>query len=248
MKFSIITVAFNSASTITETLRSVSAQTYPEVQHIVIDGASTDGTQLLARTLIRGGGRVISEPDDGLYDAMNKGIALADGDIIGILNSDDVYAHPDVLHKIAEQFAKYDVQTVLSDVGFFRDYSKIEITRRYNSGHFHPRRLGWGWMPAHPGMFMLKQVYDEIGTYRTDYKIAADFELIARAFGKNAITYKHIPEISVLMRAGGISTSGFSSNIIINKEVLRACKENGIYTNIAMILSKYPRKILELFL
>jgi glycosyltransferase involved in cell wall biosynthesis len=247
MKFSIITVAYNSSATIADTMRSVCEQSFPDIEHIIIDGASTDGTPQLALAEMRSGGVLVSEPDRGLYDAMNKGIAMASGDIIGILNSDDLYAHCDVLQIVAEQFSQHGVQAILSDVGFFRDDSSYKITRRYNSGYFHPRRLGWGWMPAHPGMFMLRESYIDAGEFRTDYKIAADFEFIARTFVKQNIRYRYINEVTVLMRLGGRSTSGFRANITINREVLRACRENGIYSNWAMLACKYPRKFLENF-
>lgn len=247
MKFSIITVAFNSEATIGDTLRSVAQQSHPDVEHIVIDGGSHDSTVCLVETLLRPGGSCISESDQGLYDAMNKGIALAQGDIIGLLNSDDLYADQDILARIADHMATKGVEAVLCDIGFFREGSPERIIRRYDSGFFRPSRLGWGWMPAHPGMFMTKQAYAKVGWYRKDYKIAADFEFMARAFGKHCITYSHMAEIAVLMRTGGLSTGGFGSKLTINAEVLRACRENGIYSNSAMLLSKYPRKIMEMF-
>jgi glycosyltransferase involved in cell wall biosynthesis len=246
MKFSIITVSFNSEKTISDTLRSVAMQNYPDVEHIVVDAASKDGTIASVERHLRQTGRWISEPDNGLYDAMNKGIALATGDIIGLLNSDDHYADADVLARVANRFAEKNVDAVLCDVGFFQDGAPERIVRRYDSGYFRPARLGWGWMPAHPGMFLTKAVYAEIGGYRTDYSIAADFEFVARAFGSHRATFDHLPEIAVMMRLGGVSTAGLKSKLTINAEVLRACRENGIYSNTAMLLAKYPRKMLEM--
>lgn len=247
MKFSIITVSFNSEKTIVDTLRSVATQNHPQIEHIVVDGGSKDGTTTLVKRHLREGGRWISEPDEGLYDAMNKGIAMASGDIIGLLNSDDYYAHADVLSRIAKRFTEKNVEAVLCDVGFFKDSAPERIVRRYDSGYFQPARLGWGWMPAHPGMFMTKAAYEKIGGYRTDYSIAADFEFVARAFGNHRATFDHLPGIAVMMRMGGVSTAGLKSKITINSEVLRACRENGVYSNIGMLLSKYPRKILEMW-
>lgn len=246
MKFSIITVSFNSEMTIVDTLRSVAIQNHPQIEHIVVDGVSKDGTVALVERHLRVGGRWISEPDEGLYDAMNKGIAMASGDIIGLLNSDDHYPHAEVLSRVANRFSEKNVDAVLCDVGFFQDGAPERIVRRYDSGYFRPARLGWGWMPAHPGMFMTKAAYKEIGGYRTDYSIAADFEFVARAFASHGATFDHLPEIAVMMRLGGISTAGLKSKLTINSEVLRACRENGIYSNVGMLLAKYPRKILEM--
>lgn len=246
MKFSIVTVSFNAETTITDTLRSVAEQSYPDVEHIVVDGGSRDGTVSLIETYLRSGGRYISERDNGLYDAMNKGIAMAQGDIIGLLNADDMYADKEVLARIAAHVTTRKVDAVLCDVGFFKDGAPDKIIRRFDSGHFSPDRLGWGWMPAHPGMFLTNAAYAKVGQYRTDYRIAADFEFIARAFRVHGLSYSHLDDIAVLMRAGGISTSGLRSKMTINAEVLRACRENGIYSNTAMLLSKYPRKLLEM--
>lgn len=247
MKFSIITVSFNSEKTIVDTLKSVTFQNHRQIEHIVVDGGSRDGTTALVERHLREGGRWISEPDEGLYDAMNKGIAMASGDIIGLLNSDDYYARTDILSRVANRFAEKRIEAVLCDVGFFQDGAPERIVRRYDSGYFQPARLGWGWMPAHPGMFMTKAAYERIGGYRTDYSIAADFEFVARAFGSHRATFEHLAEIAVMMRLGGVSTAGLKSKMTINSEVLRACRENGIYSNIGMLLAKYPRKILEMW-
>ncbi len=245
MKISVVTVAYNAAKTISDTLNSVTAQSFPEVEHIVVDGASQDNTVSIARQLQRKGGKLISERDLGLYDAMNKGIALATGDIIGLLNADDIYAHPDVLSRIAQAFESHRVDAVLGDVGFFQDGSPDRIKRRYNSGRFTPKRIPWGWMPAHPAMFLTREAYARVGRYRTDYKICSDFEFVVRAFAKEKLNYVHLPELLIKMRLDGISTSGLKATLTINSESVRACRDNGIYTNLAMIMSKYPLKLLE---
>jgi glycosyltransferase involved in cell wall biosynthesis len=248
MKLSIITVCRNSAGTIAKAVDSVALQSNCKVEHIVVDGASTDHTMSILRERSQFISQLISEPDQGLYDAMNKGIDLATGDVIGLLNSDDFYPDNFILSKVIERFEKKNVDAVICDVGFFNEGRPKRIIRRYNSAYFRPSRLGWGWMPAHPGIFLTKAAYDRIGLYRTDYSIAADFEFVARAFGKHRITFEHLAEIAVMMRIGGVSTSGFKAKLTINKEVLRACRENGIYSNPAMLVSKYPRKILEMIL
>ena len=245
MKISVVTVAYNAAKTISDTLNSVAAQSHPDVEHIVIDGASGDDTVSIVNSLQRKGGKLRSERDKGLYDAMNKGIALATGDIIGLLNADDFYADSGVLSRVADTFSKHCVNAVLGDVGFFHDGSPDRVVRRYDSGRFRPSRVAWGWMPAHPAMFLTRKAYDHVGRYRTDFKIAADFEFVVRAFAKEKLTFVHMAEPLVKMRLGGISTSGLRATLTMNAECVRACKDNGIYTNLAMIMSKYPLKLTE---
>lgn len=246
MKISVVTVSFNAASTIGETLASVRGQDHRQIEHILIDGGSTDGTQAIIAQEAMPGAVVVSEPDDGLFDAMNKGVARATGDIIAILNADDAYAHAQVLSQVASFFdADPKLDAVLGDVEFWDGVHADRIMRRYRSTRFRPGRLAWGWMPAHPGTFLAKRVYDRVGQYRTDYRLAADYEYAVRAFAKARVRYRHLPEVVVRMRAGGLSTSGFASKMLINRECVRACRENGIYTNHLMIMSKYPLKVLD---
>jgi len=245
MKVSIITVCYNSAATITATLASVAAQRVVDVEHILIDGASKDGTQDIIRQHGTHVARFISKPDRGIYDAMNKGVALATGDIIALLNADDVYAHPDVLSHVLDHFENH-TDAVFGDVAFFRPENPQQTVRRFDSSRFSPGKIGWGWMPAHPALFLRRHVYERVGPFKTDYRIAGDYEFVARAFSRFPLTYKHIPEILVNMQTGGASTSGLRGTIRLNREVLRACRENDIHTNWCKILSKYPAKMLEL--
>jgi glycosyltransferase involved in cell wall biosynthesis len=244
MKISIITVCYNSAATIVDTLASVASQRWPDIEHIIIDGASKDGTQEIIKRHGTHVAKYISEPDQGIYDAMNKGIAIASGDIIALLNADDSYAHPDVLSHVAQHFTD-SIDAVFGDVAFFRPENPTRIIRRFDSSRFSPKKIAWGWMPAHPGLFLRREVYQRAGLFKTDYRIAGDYEFVARAFSKFPLAYTHIPEILVNMRIGGASTSGLRGTIRLNREVLRACRENGISTNWCKILSKYPTKILE---
>lgn len=245
MKISVITVSYNSAATIGDTLDSVAMQSWPEIEHIVVDGASKDGTQDIVKS--RGGrvGKFVSEPDAGIYDAMNKGLAMATGLVVAFLNADDLYADPEVISRVARKMTIGGLDAVFGDVAFFHPDTPSKLVRRYDSGRFSPARIAWGWMPAHPGLFLRREIYHRVGPFRTDYRIAGDFEFIARAFQKEALRYEHLPDIVVRMRMGGISTGGWINTIILNKEVLRACRENGISTNLAKILSKYPAKLLE---
>jgi glycosyltransferase involved in cell wall biosynthesis len=245
MKISIITVAYNAAHTIANALESVAAQTHPDIEHIVVDGASTDGTlDIIAR---HGGhiARLISEPDKGIYDAMNKGLGLATGEIIGFLNADDVYADTGVLKMVSEIMAKNDLDALFGDAEFVSPDRPNQPLRRYRSERFHPERIAWGWMPAHPALFLKRSVYERFGTFRTDYRIAGDFELVARIFHGGALKYQHVPNVLVRMRTGGISTGGWRNTLLLNQEVLRACRENDIPTSLLKILSKYPAKLLE---
>ena len=247
MRISIITVAYNAARTIADTLESVAAQTHPEIEHIVVDGASTDGTLDVIERHHDKLTKVISEPDRGIYDAMNKGIRVATGDVIGFLNADDVFAQKNVLAMVAEIMKREHLDALFGDVEFFRPDNPGRTIRRYSSAHFRPDRIAWGWMPAHPALFVRREVFQRVGVFRTDYRIAGDFEFVARAFGKNTLRYRHLPEVLVRMRTGGISTAGWRNTLLLNREVLRACRENGIPTNMLKILSKYPAKLLEYF-
>ena len=247
MKISIITVSYNSASTISDTIESVIAQSLKDVEHIVIDGASNDGTVDILKNYNQHLAYWQSEPDQGIYDAFNKGIALASGDIIGLLNADDIYANQDVLVHVERAIQLESLDAVFADITFFNQDEPDKVLRRYSSKGFSPDRIAWGWMPAHPSLFIRREIYDTVGPFKTDYMIAGDYEFVARAFGANKLRYKYIPEVFVRMRTGGVSTDGWRNTIVLNQEVLRACRENGLTTNMLKIMSKYPTKMLELF-
>lgn len=245
MKFSIITASFNAASTIEATLRSVASQTHPDVEHLVIDGGSNDGTQAIVTSHGQRVSTFLSEPDCGIYDAMNKGLMRASGDFIGFLNADDVYAHADVLHRVAQTMEQQNLDVLYGDVAFYRSDEPGKIVRRYSSARFRPDRIAWGWMPAHPGLFVNRDLFLRTGPFRTDFRIAGDFEFVARLFLQQKPRYLYLPEVLVNMSLGGVSTGGWRSTVLLNKEVLRACRDNGIRTNMLKILSKYPVKVLE---
>lgn len=247
MTISIITVTYNSALTISDTIISVLNQDYEDIEYIVIDGGSTDGTLEIVNKYDNGVFKIISEPDKGIYDAMNKGIKIATGDIIGILNSDDFFSSNNVISKIVNIFKNnINLDAVYGDVHFVNSDNLNKVTRYYSSRVFKPSLLKFGFMPAHPSLYVTKGIYNRFGFYKTDYKIASDFEMIARLFYKNSIKTKYLPIDIVTMRTGGVSTKNIKSKIILNKETLRACKENGIKTNLLMILSKYFYKVFEL--
>lgn len=247
MKITVITVCRNAEDTIEDTLQSVRSQRYPNVEHLVIDGGSKDGTLDVVKRHRDRISKFISEPDRGIYDAMNKGIGLATGDVVGFLNADDLYAHGDVLSRVADAFTNSHVDALFGDAEFFDSNDPQRVVRRYRSRRFRPDRIGWGWMPAHPTLFLKRRVFDRHGWFRIDYRIAGDFELVARIFRDNALRYRYLPEILVRMRTGGVSTGGWKNTLLLNKEVLRACRENGIATNLLKIMSKYPVKVVEFF-
>lgn len=247
MKLSVITVCYNSAKTIGHTLRSVREQTYGDIEHIVIDGGSGDATLEIVNTEGPHVAKLVSEIDNGIYDAMNKGIQFATGDVVAFLNADDYYKHSDVLERVAQVIKAEQLDALYGDVEFFRSGQQEFVTRRYNSGRFSAARLGWGWMPAHPALFVRRSVIERFGPFRTDYRIAGDFEFIARVFRHTELRHRHLPESLVRMRLGGISTSGWRATLLLNQEMIRACRANAIPTNWLKMLLRYPLKALEYF-
>lgn len=247
MKISVVTVCRNASSTIENTICTVAAQKHTNLEHIIVDGSSTDGTLNIIHRYKDNFAKWVSEHDHGIYEAMNKGIAMATGDVIGFLNADDIYAHSNVLTNVATVLENSEVQACYGDVVFVRDDLET-IVRYYRSREFSPKKLAYGWMPAHPALFLEKELFDKYGCFKTDYRIAADYELITRLFGRHRIQYKYLPEIFVKMRMGGISTRGIRSSYILNKEIVRACTENGISTNLPKVFLKFPLKFMELFL
>jgi len=246
LKVSIITVSKNSKGTISQTIESVLNQTYPNIEYIIIDGASTDGTIELIENYKEQIHHYISEKDNGIYDAMNKGIKAASGDIVGILNSDDTFYSTDIVEKLVRSFEKENIDAVYGDVQFI-DPLTNKVIRYYSSKKFTINKFQYGLMPAHPSFYAKRELFNKFGCYKTDYKIASDFELLLRFLYINKIKIKYVPGPIVSMRKGGISTKNLYSNYLLNKEIKRACAENGLKTNYLKIYSKYIRKIFELF-
>lgn len=247
LKVSIITVVLNNKSYIEDCIQSVITQKYQNYEYIIIDGGSTDGTVDIIRKYDRYISMWISEPDQGMYDAMNKGIKLASGDVIGMLNADDWYTDSDVISTVVEEFEVKNVDSIFADLVFVKREHPQQIMRYCDSSLFKAERFAYGWMPAHPTFFVKRIFYEKYGLFKTDYRIAADFELLARMLGNRKISYSYIPTIIVKMRTGGLSTKSLKSKWIINKEILRACVENEIRTNYLKIYSKYFTKISQLF-
>jgi glycosyltransferase involved in cell wall biosynthesis len=242
---SIITVCFNSVATIRDAIESVLSQDYPGIEYIVIDGGSTDGTCEIVRGY---GSRIdvfLSEKDRGIYDAMNKGIARAHGDVVGMLNSDDVYADSHAVSILMAAMVAAHTDSVFADLVFVdpRDVSKV--VRYYNSGRWSPQRFRYGWMPAHPTFFVKREVYGRVGPFSLNYRIAADYEMLVRILYGARASYTHVPRPLVRMRTGGISTRGLRQSWILNCEIVRACRANGLWTALPIVLLKIPSKMLE---
>lgn len=248
MKVSIITVAFNSAATIAHCMQSVLDQSYSNIEYIVVDGLSKDNTLNIVREfepLFAGKMRWISENDNGIYDAMNKGLHMATGDVVGILNSDDFFTDNDVIEKVAQAFTDDKIDAVYGDVHFVRETNLSRCVRYYSSAGFRPWWLRFGIMPAHPSFYARKEVFQKAGLYKTDYKIGGDFEMMVRLFKRFDIKTKYLPMVFVTMRMGGASTKNVGSRLILLREDTRACRENGVYTHPLLICLKYFYKVLE---
>ncbi len=246
MKISVITTTYNSASTVQDTIESVGRQVFDgEVEYIIIDGGSTDATLDIVGQYPGLVTKVISEPDSGLYDAMNKGIRLATGDVVGILNSDDFYTFDDVLATIAGEFERKEVDAVYGDVHFVRPDNLDKCVRYYSSSMFSPFFLRFGFMPAHPSFYVRRECYEQYGLYDTSYRIASDYDMMVRLFYKYKITYSYIKRDMVTMRTGGLSTKNLKNRMLITSEDVKACRRNGLYSNVAMISLKYLYKIFE---
>jgi len=245
LKLSIITVVLNQAISIRATIESVLNQTWHDVEYIIIDGGSTDGTREIVESY---GDRVnvfLSEPDHGPYDAMNKGLRLATGDVVGMLNADDIYTSDRALERVVAAFQNRDTDTLFADIHFVKppDWDK---TVRYISGrYFKPWQLRFGFMPPHPTFFVRRSLFERYGCYKTDYRIAADYELIIRFLHTHRVTYQYLPLDMVRMRTGGRSTKSLHSTYTLNREIVRACHENGFHTNLPLLFMKYFIKIFQ---
>ena len=252
MKISLVTVSYNEVATIADTMESVRRQRLPEgfsLEYIVVDGASTDGTVAKIREYAeqrKTGGdgltfKWISETDQGLYDAMNKGIRMATGDVIGILNADDWLEDENVMRDVAQGFES-GVDAIYGDVRFVRGEGK-ETARYYSSRRWRPWMHNWGFMPAHPSVYVRREVFERFGYYKLGYKISADFEWMTRVFCRGEIKALYLPRCMVAMRLGGASTAGLKAMLKLNQENVRANRENGCFCCLPMMLPKYFFKI-----
>ena len=250
MKISVITVTFNSAKTVRDTIESILKQQYKDYEYLVIDGGSKDETvEIIKEYEPKFGGKMrwVSERDKGMYDGINKGIRMATGDVVGIINSDDFYHRTDIFSVIAKAFEEHpEMQAIYGDVRFVNPDNLEKTVRYYSSKNWRPWRFRFGFMPAHPSFFTYKENFEKYGYYQYDYHIAADYELLIRHLYTNKVPAMYVHEDFMKMRTGGRSTDGIQANIRLNKEIVRACKENGIWTCMPLLFLKYFIKVFEL--
>jgi glycosyltransferase involved in cell wall biosynthesis len=246
VKVSIITVCFNSAKTIRDTIESVLSQDFTNVEYIIIDGGSTDQTIDIISEYRSQITHFISQADRGIYDAMNKGIAIATGDVVGILNSDDVYMSTSTVSELMGVMIEQKTDSIFADLMVVDAETMKIVLRYYDSSKFSPNKFRFGWMPAHPSFFVKRWVYDLVGQFSLDYQISADYEMLIRMLYVKKISYAYLSKPVVKMRTGGTSSASISRKWLLNKEIVRACKENGIWTCLPLLLLKIPFKLLEL--
>lgn len=227
-KISIITAVYNREATVAHAISSVATQTWPKVEHLVVDGASTDGTLAAVAAVSHPRMHLVSEPDRGIYDALNKGIARATGDVVGVLHSDDYFAHERVLSAVASAFSSPQVMAVYGNLDYVSTDDEARVIRHWHSGSYSPAKLRRGWMPPHPALFLRREVFDRYGAYDTTYRIAADYDAILRYFSRGDLRPVYLPEVLVRMRVGGASNGSIGRLIRKSREDYRALRTNEI--------------------
>jgi glycosyltransferase involved in cell wall biosynthesis len=275
MKVSLITVSFNSAKTIADTLKSVQSQTYKDIEYIVVDGNSSDGTIEIVKQFLDSAKDVsqdasqgskkdvaqdaskgaskgvvtkfLCERDKGIYDAMNKGLAMATGEIIGVLNSDDFYCSNDVIEEVVRAFQQNNSDCLYGDLNYVDLLDTSKIVRKWRSGSFRKENFLKGWMPPHPTFFVRKTCYDKFGTFDTQFKSAADYELMLRFLFKESCSAQHLPKVMIHMRAGGVSNVSLKNRIRANREDRLAWKINGLKPKWFTLLRKPLSKLIQYF-
>jgi glycosyltransferase involved in cell wall biosynthesis len=249
MKISIITVVKNRKSSIALSIKSYNSQIMKSgisKEHVILDGASTDGTLEIIHNVAEKSTRVFSEVDYGLYDALNKAISIADGDVIGLLHSDDCFFDSNVLEKIGIYLLnRPDIDIVYGGVVYVNNMQESKIVRKHKMKNFRPWMLTFGMMPPHTSMFIRKRVFEQIGFYSTKYKISSDFDFLCRYCCSMPFSMEYIDITTTKMSFGGISNDGWKSKILLNREIRDACKKNRITTSYLMIYLKYFFKIFE---
>lgn len=249
MKLSLITVTYNSGLTIRDTIQSVLSQTYTDIEYIIVDGASKDNTVEIIKEYecaFENKLKWISEPDKGLYDAMNKGIQMATGEVVGMINSDDFFTSDDVLATVAEAFNSHDdLDAIYGDVHYVNDGDLSKQVRYYSSKRFTRIRMRRGYMPAHPSFYVRRDCYTKYGVFDTSYRVAADFENLLRLIYVHNIKTKYIEKDFVTMRTGGASSSGFVSHKRIIKDHFKAFRKNNVSVNYILYFWRYVEKLLE---
>jgi len=246
MKVSVITVTYNSGSTVKDTLQSVKNQSYDNIEHIIVDGLSSDNTMDIINQF-DSVSKVISEKDNGIYDAMNKGLDLATGDIIAILNSDDFYASDKIIENVVAVMQKTDTDSVYGDLKFVDPVNTEKVVRTWIAGYFSRNNFLYGWMPPHPSFFVKAELYKKFGNFDTTFRSSADYELMLRFLYGNNVTTQYLNEVLVYMRTGGQSNMNFKSRIKANREDHRAWKKNNLKPKFYTTILKPIRKIEQFF-
>lgn len=247
MKISIITVVYNNAEHIRDCIKSVVGQSYAAIEYIVIDGKSTDGTLEVINQHKEKIAKIISEEDGGYVYAMNKGLKVATGDIVGFLHSDDFYAHERVIEGIVGTFKNTFTDSLYGDLVYVKKDNPNKIVRYWKGGTYNRNRVRCGWMPPHPTFFVKREIYEKHGYFNTDFKIAADYEIILRFLHRCKISIHYMPEVLVMMRAGGVSNKGFRNIILKSLEDYKAYKMCGATGGFSAIISKNLTKIPQFF-
>lgn len=247
LKISIVTVVYNAVETIADCMMSVLNQDYSKVEYIIIDGGSTDGTLDVIGKHLTDSIKLVSEPDQGIYDAMNKGIALATGDIVGILNADDRYESTDVLTFVAQAFSQKPIDALCTSVIISKSNEMHKTWRYYNAAQCKLWQFRIGMQPPHPGFFLKRIRYQEFGTYNPTLKISGDFDLLLRMLYIHKLKAYYTAKVTVRMRDGGVSNSSMANKIIMNKENHKALQNNGLFSLLPCIWFKYMFKILQFF-
>ncbi len=246
MKVSIVTVAYNAASTIKDTIESVLSQKGIDLEYIIVDGGSKDDTVQIIESFGDQIHKFISEPDKGIYDGMNKGVKMATGDVVGILNSDDFYMDENVLQKVISKFTE-DIQAVYADLVYVDQFDTDKITRTWVSKKYEEDAFIKGWMPPHPTFFVRKEIYDKFGCYSLELRSAADYEFMLRVIHKHKISLSYLPEVIVKMRAGGESNASFKNRLRANKEDRMAWKMNDLKPSPFTFIRKPLSKVSQFF-
>ncbi len=248
MKISIITVVRNAETTIEQAIESVRSQDYQDVEHILIDGASSDGTMQIVNRFRDYFQQIVSEPDEGIYDAMNKGVALATGEVIGFLNADDIYQDSTVLTQVAEAHADRQLDACYADLVYVRADDLSNVVRNWKSCDYQPGLCFKGWMPAHPTLFLKRRVYAEAGDFNTQLKYQSDLEYCTRLFEIHKISSRYIPRLWVRMRLGGVTNRSLATMLAGNWESYRALKSLGLERNVVSFFAhKFSSRIRQYF-
>jgi glycosyltransferase involved in cell wall biosynthesis len=247
MKISVVTVVLNNVDTIEQTILSVHSQQHGNVEHIIVDGGSTDGTLEIIDRHSEKFSRVLVEPDSGIYDAMNKGISLATGEVVGFLNADDIFENPNILSRVDTTFEDSSIQGCYAQLVYVRADDLDKVVRFWDSREYRPGLFEKGWMPAHPTFYVRREIYQKYGSFKLDYRFHSDYELTARFIAVEQIKTRYVPEVWVRMRVGGATNRSIRNILSGNLESYRACKKLGLNMSPLYFVTKFMMRIPQFF-